>query len=1486
MVRKTFFWIFTTIVTLLLILLLLLQTRFFQNQIADWSIKEINSLTGHTTKFTNIEIKWFDYLKIKGLELSDYKGNRMIHASTLTVDYKLAELVVDGNLQFDAVTIEDGGLRVRKYDDTLNLNLIEYINVLRKLAGKPTDSLRKPPEIHFGKVWLDNFQFLYDNQARDSLTAGLFDYGHFLLEVPSASINDFIVYGDTIEASISNLSASDPASGLTVTRLQAQFRISNSGLDLDRMLLETPHSLVRESLHLQFSGMNDLNHFIDSVTFDANLIGSTIAKKDLTYFANIPIEDFSVRVTTRISGSVPRLSLEGLQLTLGNNTHLLGDIDFMGLPEIKETFIDARIKNTHVDPMDIKPYTKASSGNLEEIGDFEFSGRFLGFVNDFVANGDFYTSEGFVRSDINLKFPYGWEMASYSGNLILENFNVGALLRDTVNFQRINLKGKIDGKGLTRENAKFYLNADLRNSGFFGYTFSEISANGQFASEFFKGELIVNDTNCNIRTTGNVNLVSSPESINIVSDIQYLNLKAIGFTQDRLEIVSKINADITGLNLDSLQGVINIIDLGLAWREDSISMDSVKLSSFENHHRRKIAVRLPELEFDLEGDFLFSEVSKDLRRTVSHFTNYFEPDSSKRAVHVLQPSDYNRYTIDFTLKYDNINKYANFLDEGLYIAESGRVEGTYYQRENSTLSLFTELDSVNFRGVDYLNNTIDLNFSKDLDSLGIIASAFLNSERQIWKTIPPSQDLAVEAVWFNNKISLNLSVDQPGNNSSANVYGELNLLRDRLVFNFLPSNLIAFGERWVFNPKNRIEITNRQVLVDSLELRQNEQSILLTGAYSDSIQTDLQLKFTDLDLTILNAVTPTKLSGIMNSEVKIRREDLQLPFQIAGLLAVDSFRLNDFSVGNIRGKSVWEPDKKGLRIDLNMTRKAVKTIGINGHYYPGDEEARLDFKAIFNKASLNVLDPFFIGVFSDIQGEADGELTLTGTTKLPVLNGISTIKNGQLTTAYLGTTYRFDGQIGFDNEAIKFTGIRLSDKDGDRASLRGEIRHTGLKHFRADLRMAAGNFLFLNTSSIDNSLYYGTAKMTGDIAITGRFNDLLIKANGTTERGTKIFIPLSENEEAGQKDYISFVDFSDSTSYINLEEIVKNTASGIRLDFDLDVTPDAYVELIFNIRTGDIIRGRGNGNLNLSLDTNGEFELFGDISITEGAYNFTIPNFINKEFSVVPGSTISWYGDPYGGILDLEATYRQLADFNDLTGIEVLEGTSPRYPILVVLQLTGDMLSPVIDFEIKYDESQGSASMDHVFVLQQINNDEQELKRQVFSLLILRKFSQQSSFSVSGGAVESSLSEFLSNQFSYFISQVDENLEIDVDLASLDADAFNTFQLRLAYTFFDGRLRVSGGGAFPQNTPEQSTDYLGDWSVRYLLTPDGHLRVKAFSQSEQLAGAQIRETGVSFQYLKSFDDLKELLTKTREEAILTRPKDMSKEAAANENSGS
>ena len=174
----------------------------------------------------------------------------------------------------------------------------------------------------------------------------------------------------------------------------------------------------------------------------------------------------------------------------------------------------------------------------------------------------------------------------------------------------------------------------------------------------------------------------------------------------------------------------------------------------------------------------------------------------------------------------------------------------------------------------------------------------------------------------------------------------------------------------------------------------------------------------------------------------------------------------------------------------------------------------------------------------------------------------------------------------------------------------------------------------------------------------------------------------------------------------------------------------------------------------------------------------------------------------------------------------------------------------------------------------------------MFSLLVLRKLSSQE-FDT-GGSIGNSVSEFVSNQLSYWVSQVDENLEIDVDLGSLDEDAFNTFQLRLAYTFLDGRLRVSREGGFSSNTESQQSDVagiVGDWTVEYLLTQDGKLRAKMYNRTNynainnSLGTGSSTTTGVSLLYTQNFNQIRELWEKEQKKKKKKEKSDMAEPAS-------
>jgi hypothetical protein len=168
-----------------------------------------------------------------------------------------------------------------------------------------------------------------------------------------------------------------------------------------------------------------------------------------------------------------------------------------------------------------------------------------------------------------------------------------------------------------------------------------------------------------------------------------------------------------------------------------------------------------------------------------------------------------------------------------------------------------------------------------------------------------------------------------------------------------------------------------------------------------------------------------------------------------------------------------------------------------------------------------------------------------------------------------------------------------------------------------------------------------------------------------------------------------------------------------------------------------------------------------------------------------------------------------------------------------------------------------------------VNNNEQEMNKQVFSLLLLRSLSPigLNSYASAGSGV-GNLTELLSNQLSSWLSEVNKNLEVGVNLSGFNQQSIENFQLRLSYTALDGRLKVTRNGSFT-NTASQTTaaSLAGDWTLEYNLTRDGKLRAKVFHRTNQtlattgvaLTNQATTTQGASLMHTQSFSTLRELL---------------------------
>lgn len=1451
---------------------LLLQTNTVQNWVTNKALSWISEKTDHDFSIASIRIAWFDELEVNGFELKDYNDSTLASVNNIRLNYDLWELIETRKLELQSLEMREGSLRLLNHRDSSEMNLNVFLASLKNLSGSEEDTdedSTKSEPMGLSRLSLERFKVgLHDyNKPR---AIGKADFNHIDLNIDRIEINDLLMKPDSISLSFDEFKGSDAQNGIFIDEFRSEIAFTDKNLILDDLAFSTPTSSFGDSVALSYESPEALSNFVEEVEFYLHMDRATISATDVENILGSPVIKKDVSVTTVLKGKANDLAIEDLILRYGSS-RLRADATIVGLPAIEDTFVDFGLSNSRVYKRDVKPYLGAESQLLDGIDWFDLSISFSGFLNDFSTKGTVQTNYGGIGADMNITIPDDFELAAYTGHLELKDLHVGRLIGDTTSVQQVSMKGRILGKGITPEKASFLTDLTGHNVNIMNYEYDSLSFKGYLAAKHFYGQFAVVDPNCKVKGRTNVDLRTVPEQLSLSVAIDTLMPKNLNLVDDDIFLSTNLNWKQTHLNPDSLSGMLLVLDTQFAMDTTrTLKLDSISVATNVDSTFRTVDVSLPGVVMDLDGNYTFKNLASFLSKEVADLKHYFELGSAD-VIHeeVAMQAQMNA-------KIGDLSPYLDYFKPGVVVSEDAEFNMFFEQKPGSdgVVSLYAFIDSMVYNGDVFLDNEVDIYASLDPQNEDILASFLVSSREQRWKAIPYSEAFQVEGVWVNDKIEIATHMLQPDTDTRAHLEAEMAISSDSIEFSFKPSELVALGRKWSFDPGNYINFSKRGLLFRSLDLVSENKRASLNGLLSETESSSVNFVARNIDLHQFNSVLNIPVEGVFEADFSVFKVP-DHPVQFAGKFDLFDFEYKDDLIGDIHGQASYDLNVDGIKTGLSVARKNVETISLEGYYYPEKRE-QLDFKLKFDKADFQMLEVVTTGNLSDLEGTTSGELTIKGSTDEPKVSGIMDLNDLGYKVEYLKTVYDMNGRIKITPKSIELQNFILRDPDGDIATLKGNIKHNNFQDIVTDLHINARTFNFLNTTAKDNELYYGTANATGDIYITGPFEDLVLKVNAKTEKGTRFYIPLSDSETYEQADFMTFVNFSDTTHTAGSALDKLEQGLGLTIDFDLEVTNDAYCELIFDIKTGDIIRGRGSGNLKLKLDKNGNFELFGPLTIEEGGYNFTL-NVINKEFQVVPGSTITWYGDPYSGTMDMVATYRQSAAFSGLTGQSDDAEMNQKLPLNVLLELTGEMLTPTIDFDITLDES-ATSNREITSLLAQVRGDEQQLKRQVISLMFLKRFSPMQDGFVGGGgsgaSIGKSLSEFLTNQISYLASQLDENLEIEVDLADLDDSGFQTFQLRLAYTFLDGRLKVTRGGDFASANGSDETsvnDIIGDWSVEYMLTPDGKLRAKMFSQSSQTQissdGSQSLERGLSLKYVTSFNKFKEILARSRSEAI-------------------
>lgn len=708
---------------------------------------------------------------------------------------------------------------------------------------------------------------------------------------------------------------------------------------------------------------------------------------------------------------------------------------------------------------------------------------------------------------------------------------------------------------------------------------------------------------------------------------------------------------------------------------------------------------------------------------------------------------------------------------------------------------------------------------------------------------------------FSDRLDLRAKVDRP----SKGVY----------TFDFSNTDFTLKGAAWqlVENPQIKIDLNNQSLRSSEIVLNRKEGgSMRLTLNYEDQSNYDLDFISESVPLA---AITPDiknlQLSGLTTGTFQLSNAKGKLsPLFNMG---VEDFSINGADLGFLNGTILGNDggDEFDLNVDLRKGSQAF--FKISGVLDSKETALTSDLRGAFNNMPLAPFSAIGATVFDSLKGTFTGPISLKGEFNEVELLAQLNVDNGGIRFPYLGMNYDFNPEafIEITEERIRFNNFILNDpRVLSKTQLTGAIHHRYFKDYLLDLIIDTGDepSLVLNTPYQEGSLYYGEGIITGTARITGPFRSPMLSVKAKTSLGTKIQIPLETETTDFTDDYIRFITDIDEVESKEFQN--QKASSSISLDFDLDITPEAEVTVLVDQVSGTKLQGSGTGLLLMRL-IDGEFSMFGDYAVSSGNFNYRFGGLIDKNFSLQPGGTITWQGDPYNAQLNLEALYRLSANPAPL-----LNSSSYPRPVNtdVSIRLGGAILQPQIDFGIRFPNLSSVIRSEIEYRLR----DQSTLERNVFFLLAQGSFVNDQ-MGLSQGVLTGNLMQSASGLLDRVLGESESfDLGLSYEQGFTSPQSNIDIEDRIGVTvstklgkrvLFNGKLGVPVGGV-------TETVVAGDVELQVILNEEGTLSAKIFNRENTLSqvfvGSQGYTQGLGLSYQVDFENFKDLIRRVLKSA--------------------
>ncbi|WP_246296893.1 translocation/assembly module TamB domain-containing protein [Winogradskyella vidalii] len=1378
-------------------------------------------------------------IELKEILIRDYKKDTLISVGVLNSSIISFSNLYNSKLNFGDIKLQNVLFNLKTYKGEAETNLDVFV------AKFDNDNPRVGPS-----------EFLFSS-SDVSIDGGVFKLSDENLETPkvfeftalNANTTNFLINGPEVSCRINKFSFRD-SRGIAVKNLMANFEYTLDHMNFSDLNIKTELSDLKGDLRFDYK-REDLKYFKDKVNVEASFRDSDISLTELNVFFDEFGIDQHANFNADLSGTLNNLNATNLNVSTSTNTRIIGDITFKNLFSNEEDSfaLQGDFKNLASNYNDLTALLPSLLGNsipsvISKVGNFQIKGTSYITAKQLGAKIDINTDLGFIKSDLQLTNINNIDNASYVGNVVLEEFDIGKLINDPL-VKTTTLNLDVDGKGFTIDNLSTEVTGDIFVLDYNGYTYRDISLAGDLGNKIFNGIVKAEDLNLQLDFNGLADFSEDIKTFDFKAQVGYANLNKLNFvTRDSIsEFRGLVTMSAKGSTIDNAVGAINIKNTTYKNQDESyVFQDFDIVSSFEGNERT-IDINSPDIiDGYIKGQFKTKDILGLVENSVgSIYTNYIANE--------VEEGQY----IDFN--FNIYSKIATVFFKDLILGKNTFIEGRI-ETDEKGFELTFNSPEIKFK--DYFANSINVNINNsnplyntyvEIDS---ISAGVYNMSQFSLINVTKRDTLLIRSEFkggTNNTDDFNLNLFYTIDESNQSVVG---IRRSDVLFK---------GYEWFLNAENdslnkaRFDRKFETFDVLPIKITQGDEEILVSGKVVDSLNKDFKVDFKDVQLVkITPRIDSLALKGVVNGDLDIHQNNgVYLPksnVEVSGLF------VNDYDLGNLNAKIEGNNSITNYNVDVTLINDNLKSFDAKGTIDIAESNPRIDLDVNFEEFLLDPLNPLGEGVISNIRGLVSGDAKVTGSLNKPAIYGELLLDRAGLSIPYLNVDYGFDfdSKVSLRGQQFIFNDVAMTDsKYFSKGSLNGFIAHDNFSDWKLGLELDTDRLLVLNTKESEDELYYGTGFISGKAEIKGPTDQLVIKViNGRTEAGTEFFIPLNDSESFGDNSFIHFLSPDEKAARLNgeLTEIIE--VKGLELDFDLNVNENAVIEIVIDKEAGSTIKGRGVGGLNFLINTNGTFNMWGDFVVYDGFYNFKYGGFVEKRFKVEQGGSIVWEGDPMDAELNLKALYEASANPSVLLDNPI----SQSIDVEVEIHLTGRLEQPDPEFAFRFPNVNSTVKSELEYRL----SSKEERDNQALIFLMSGGFSSGVTGANFTGTISERLSGIVNNLFGSGNDNLDVGFDFEIGQDTPELQTNNKVGFTLQTKISD-KILVNGKVGVPFGSASQ-TVISGDVQIDLLLNDDGTLRAKVFNRENSIRnfGEEIGFTqGVGLSYNVEFDSFKELL---------------------------